>query len=96
MLTQTKGPWRKVLSIAHSVPAAVSTLVQSPHECEELALPTIGQCLHWATTYLPRQKVLAAVDSYAGYKATLLAIKVATSGSTVGVFLNVLFRDESS
>ena len=33
--------------------------------------------------------------SYTGYKASLLAIKVVTSGSTVGVFLNVLFMDKS-
>lgn len=40
----------------------------------------LGRCLHWVTKHLPRLQVLAAVDSYAGYKATVLAIKAATSG----------------
>lgn len=62
MRTQTKGPWRRVLSIAQGVPAAIPTLVKPPHECEEMDVLTTGQCLHWATIHLPRQKVLAVVE----------------------------------
>ena len=69
-------------------------LFNQPRSVRNWLCPSSGRCFHRAITHLPRLNVLAAVDSYAGYKASLLAVTVATPGSTAGVFINLLFRDQ--
>lgn len=70
------------------------SLFNQPRSVRNWLCPSLGRCFHRAITHLPRLNVLAAVDSYAGYKATLRAVTVATPGSTASVFLNLLFRDQ--
>lgn len=99
MGTQRKGLWRRGHCLCLSMGPGCSD--SSLHCCSiSQWVWGIGTAHHRAGVYnrpvsTYQDKIFAALDRYAGYKAALLAIKAATSGSTA-VFLNTLFRDQSS